>query len=317
MNWRFKATVQRLCAALPVGSDALYYGLQRQLGSLRNPPAPTLLLRSAVEFSQWLRDCGIATQGLRCLEVGTGRRLDMPFGLFLLGAATTHTYDVSRYLKSDLVLWSLEFIRRNRNEMERLFADAAEDPDQCRWRLASLLQSRSADDALRRANVVYHAPADAGSTGLDDGTIDLHYSYTVDEHIPPASLVSILTEARRVLSPAGVVLHHIDPSDHFSHDDSAISPIHFLRYTDKEWARISGNKYSYHNRLRAHEHVALFETSGFEVIRQSTYRDPRAVEELQNGFPLAPEFKRFTVEQLSGTVVRVLARPRSAIPSSS
>src|ERR1700733_2254405 len=40
MNWRFKAAIQRACGALPWGGEAIYYGFQRTVGSLRQPTPP-------------------------------------------------------------------------------------------------------------------------------------------------------------------------------------------------------------------------------------------------------------------------------------
>jgi hypothetical protein len=312
MNWRLKSAIQRFCGALPVGSDVVYYGLQRHLGSLRHPPEPTLLLHDTVEFADWLRDCGLQVKGMRCLEVGTGRRVDIPFALYLLGAARIDTYDLNRYLKSELVDFSLDYIRRERQALEPLFLSAAADPDECRARIDRLLSARGASDAMKVAGITYHAPADAAKSGLPAGSVDLHCSYTVDEHIPAEVQMDILKEARRVLSPSGVLLHHVDPSDHFSHDDATISAVHFLRFTDAEWSRIAGNKYGYHNRLRAHQFIRLFETAGFSVLRQQTRIDERALDELRNGFPLAAEFRDFTPEQLSARLIRILAKPNPA-----
>jgi hypothetical protein len=164
-------------------------------------------------------------------------------------------------------------------------------------------------EAMKIAGVEYHAPADATKTGLPAGCIDLHVSYTVNEHIPASVLLGILKEARRVASPDGVVMHHVDPSDHFAHDDASISSIHFLQFTEDEWQRYGANKYAYHNRLRAHQHRELFEQSGYTILREQTWINERALNELRNGFKVSPEFSKFTQEQLAGAVIRLLARP--------
>jgi hypothetical protein len=313
MNWRLKSAIQRFCGSLPVGSDLIYYRLQRRFGSLRHPPPPTPILKDAISFAKWLTAAGISVRGLGCMEVGTGRRVDLPFGLFLLGARSTHTFDLNRYLKPELVELSLEYMRRERATIEEMFVSVAEDRNECLGRVRQLLQQQTAADALAIAGITYHAPADAAHTGLPAQCIDLHYSYTVDEHIPAAVLTKILREATRVLAPAGMALHHIDPSDHFSHEDPTISSINFLRFTEQEWHRHGGNKYAYHNRLRAHEHVQLFEACGFEVVRQETTIDDRALQALGNGFPLAADFRRYTAEQLSGSNIRILARASSNV----
>ncbi|MEQ1949682.1 MAG: methyltransferase domain-containing protein [Bryobacteraceae bacterium] len=309
MNWRLKSAIQRFCAGLPVGSDSVYYRLQRHFGSLRNPPPPNMLLEGAASFCEWLRAAGLPLRGRRCMEVGTGRRTDLPFGLYLLGAAGTHTFDLTRYLRLELVEFTLFCMRRDRRHYEEIFLGAAEDPDETRQRISTLLGAANAREAMRIAGIQYRAPEDATKTGLPDGSIDLHLSYTVNEHIPRPVLCGILKEAKRVLSPTGVVLHHIDPSDHFAHDDPSISSINFLRFSEAEWQHHGGNKYAYHNRMRTHEHHELFEQCGYQILREQTWTDERALNELRNGFPLAPEFQRFTQEELAGAVIRILARP--------
>ena len=56
----------------------------------------------------------------------------------------------------------------------------------------------------------YYSPCDAAATGLAPGSVDIHLSYTVFEHIRGPVLVQILNEASRVLSERGALIHHID-----------------------------------------------------------------------------------------------------------
>jgi hypothetical protein len=310
MNWQLKSVIQRICGALPIGSDNVYYGLQRRCGSLRTPPSPEEMLRAAVDMSGWLRDAGMSIRGTRCLEVGTGRRVDMPFGFYLLGCAGTYTCDLNRYLKSELVEASLGWMRNNRDTVENLFLSGSDDSDDTRRRIGRLLSAPTATEAMRVAGVDYHAPGDAARISLPAGSIQLHSSYTVNELIPANELEAIYREAQRLLGPTGIALHHIDPSDHFAHDDQAISSINFLRFTPEEWERHGSNRFAYHNRLRAHEHAELFERSGFQIIRQKTFLDARAMRQIQDGFPLASEFKMHTPEQICGAVIRLMGRQR-------
>jgi hypothetical protein len=97
MTWKQKALIQRACASLPLGNEALYYFLQRKFGSLRHDPDPLPNLREAAGIAADLAGQNAPVEGLRVMEVGTGRRLDMPLAFYLLGAASvsfrrgTHT----------------------------------------------------------------------------------------------------------------------------------------------------------------------------------------------------------------------------------
>ena len=65
MNWKLKAAIQRTCELLPAGSETVYYGLQRTLGSLRRPTPPTFMFKEAAGLSSWLSDAGLSILILR------------------------------------------------------------------------------------------------------------------------------------------------------------------------------------------------------------------------------------------------------------
>ena len=312
MNWRWKAAIQKACSALPWGAETVYYGLQRTVGSLRHPTPPFAQLSEAVSLSEWLRGAGLDIRGKRVMEVGTGRQLNLPFGFYLAGAASVDTFDLHRYLKHPLVEGSLAFMRSERAKVEDLFLTLV-DPETLRQRLDTLLRARDAGEAMKIAGIRYHAPADAARTDLPEGYIDIHTSYTVFEHVPEPVLQRILGEARRVLSPSGMVLHHIDPSDHFSHENRQVSPINFLQFSETQWRNCAGNQFAYHNRLRADQYKRMFDQCGYEILRWRPFVDPAALELLNSNFPLDSEFQGISPEILCCVVLRVLARPRAAL----
>ena len=180
---------------------------------------------------------------------------------------------------------------------------------QLRERLESLCSASNCAELMRRANIEYRAPADAAHTGVPDHSIDIQMSYTVFEHIPLNILHDILVEANRILAPDGLALHHIDPSDHFSHDDPSILPINFLQFSDSEWNRLAANQWAYHNRLRAAEFAALYQECGHQILLWKPHVDPASLQALENGFPLHPKFEKHPPEVLSTVVLQVLSKP--------
>jgi SAM-dependent methyltransferase len=308
MNWKTKSLVQRACAALPVLHEPLYYGIQRTFGRLRLKSDPSWLLGESARLAACLRDAGMPVDGARVMEVGTGRALDMPLGLFLCGAASIRTYDLHRYLKTHRVLESVDWIRENRARVTETFLPVTE-PHELAVRLDALCNARDFASILRTARIEYLAPADAADTKLAPNSIDIQISYTVFEHIPRDVLVAILKEAGRILSPSGFALHHIDLSDHFAHDDPAISYINFLRFSRLEWEKYGANQFAYHNRLRVNEYEALFHEAGHRLEQWRVNRDQRSLRELANGFPLHEDFRGVPPEVLCGTVIHSLSRP--------
>jgi len=308
MNWRRKAAIQRWCARVPAFHERIYYLLQRTFGSLRNPPNPFPMLEACAELVGYLQNAGIALEGARIMEVGTGRAIDMPLGLFLCGAGSVITFDLHRYLKPSLVMESVAAINHDHGRTRNILGPVT-DPGALNRRLATLAGARDCNELMRQANIEYRAPADAARTGLPAGSIDIQVSYTVFEHIPRNVLHDILVEANHILAPGGVALHHIDPSDHFSHEDRSILPINFLQYAADEWESIAGNQFAYHNRMRADEFASLYSESGHEVVLWKPYVDARSREALESGFPLDADFRKYSPDVLSTVVLQVLSRP--------
>ena len=299
MNWQRKARIQKLIAALPL-SNEIYYAVQRHLGSLRKGRAnPTEWCQAGRQMIEWLRAAGREVEGMRFLEVGTGRNVNLPTALWLCGAAQVVTVDLNPYLSGALVFESNEYVRRNQDEVVRAFGAEAERP-QFQERLAQFVSFRgSLEGLLRLMNVEYLSGADAAQLPLGAHTIDAHVSYAVFEHIPAADLARILREARRVLKEDGLLLHVVDPSDHFSHDDAAITAINFLQFSDGDWEKWAGNRFMYHNRLRACEYLELLGRAGVRVLRRTETLDEPSLRALKNGFPLHPQFQHIRPEELA------------------
>ncbi|HET6979212.1 MAG TPA: class I SAM-dependent methyltransferase [Pyrinomonadaceae bacterium] len=302
MNWRWKARIQNTVAALPRSND-VYFWLQRSVGSLRpGRHNPLEWFTAAAQIATWIEETGRSTIGKSFLEVGTGRTIDLPLGLWLCGAGQVTTIDLNPYLSEILVQESLNFVKAH--EQESRAALHGRDSD----RLAQLANFDGDMDALMTvANIDYKSPADATKLDLPAASIDFHVSYAVFEHMPCEIIEATLSEARRVLRPDGLLLHVIDPSDHFSHDDDSITAINFLQFSEDEWRRLAGNHFMYHNRLRALEYVQLFEKAGFEILLNKQITDDRALSALQNGFRLDPRFQKINIEELAVRNITLVA----------
>lgn len=307
LKWKLKSAIQRACAALPVKQEAAYYFLQRTVGRpLQYSPLPNM--EEAAKIVAQLAGCGLSIRGARVMETGTGRRVDMPLAFYLCGARSVCTYDLHRYLKPELVQYSVAELLRQRERVQAIFQNVA-DPAEIDARLDALAAARDAWALLEIARIDYRAPADASRTGLPGGSIDVHFSYTVLEHIPAEVLAAILHEANRVVAPGGLACHHIDLSDHFSHDDASISAINFLRFGASQWERYGGNQFAYHNRLRTIDYLDIYQACGQEIVDCVRWTDERSLRELRSGFPLASEFQRMSAEVVCTVGLRVVSRP--------
>ena len=309
MDWRLKAILQRTLAHIPVRiGQPLYRGLQRTFGGLRSAN-PTFHLKKSCWFVETAERLGRRIQGQTLLEVGTGWTLNVPIGLWLCGAGPITSVDVHRYLDERLVLQSLDHIRHHAGAIRSVFGQRAHTNEfEQRWTRLLNASVSDLESLMRLLNLTYLAPASAARLPLGPASVDLHYSTNVLEHVPPDQMEAIFVEARRILKPDGLTMHRIDLSDHFSHRDGAISPINFLQFDEPTWARWSGNRFMYQNRMRTHEYAQLFERVGLQVRDWNTVTDPRARTALQDGFPLSERFSGHDHEDLAVTFLEVVGQ---------
>ncbi len=234
----------------------------------------------------------------------------MPIALFLAGASQIATFDLHRYLRSRRVEETLDTIREKKEHVFTIFTPVIEASELER-RLAAVCDSRTLERLMRSAQIEYHAPADARITALPAHSIDVQFSYTVFEHIPEEVLIGILQESCRILKPGGFCLHHIDPSDHFSHADPSISYINFLQFSEAEWDFYAGNQFAYHNRSRASDYRRVFEEGGQTLVQFDEVIDERSLEQLKSGFPLNSRYASWDLNQLAITNVTAISVPAS------
>ena len=279
MHWKLRAAIQNAIAALPErASYAAYYRIQRTCGELRHHD-PSEHLEAAVELWQRILDAGRSPSGKTFFEVGTGRVPTVPIAYWLMGAGNTITVDRNPYLKAALVGEAINHIAEHSQQVAARFGTLLWEA-----RFKALLQLPrpiTLARVLELCSIQYLAPADAAHTSLPPQSVDFHTSYTVLEHIPAGDILEILLEGGRIMRPHGLFVHRIDYTDHFSHSDPAITSINFLQYSDDEWARYSGNRYTYVNRLRHDDYLQLFASAGHTILAATPFIDERARRLLQ------------------------------------
>ncbi|HEY3278963.1 MAG TPA: methyltransferase domain-containing protein [Gemmatimonadales bacterium] len=290
LTWRQKAVIQNAVARLPaVIGDRLYYALQRTFGGMRHVD-PEDRFRAGLEIAQRLEAHGGSVTDATVVEIGTGWRLNAPLALWLLGAACVITVDLHRYLRPALVRKDLATIRAAPDRFRAMFGERAAG-DTFQRRFSQLLAFRGTTaDLMRLTAVDYRAPV-ATRLPLPNQSVDAHVSFTVLEHIPADTLAATLQEGRRVLRPRGLMVHGVDFSDHSAHNDPSISPVNFLQYDDATWARLAGNRYAFHNRLRVDEFAALVDSCGVETVALDALPDAPSIAALEAGLPLASRFQ--------------------------
>ncbi len=307
MHWKVKGVVQGILSHLPFGS-AVNDQLQLMLGERRHLKQHV----HAKVVQDWcvhvgnLRAEGARISGKELLELGTGWLPVLPVCFALAGASRCHSFDLDRKLDLRRVTALLPLLEPLLPQIAEASGELlAEVQD----RFDYLRAARDADDMLRRANLVYHAPADARRTGLADRSIDIYFSNSVLEHVDAAALAGLMREAARVVRLDGMVSHSINCGDHYAYFDGRISKLNYLKFSSAEWRRWN-NGILYQNRLRPVDFIASAEQAGLTIIAHHWHPNETLLASLPES-AIAAEFRRYSRDDLAATSVDILARPRA------
>jgi SAM-dependent methyltransferase len=302
VNWRVKGALDRALGLVP-GGRRLQYRLERRIGSLVD-----LGRECDLQVDDWhaimarLRGCGIAIDGARIVELGTGRCPTVPVCMYLAGAARVFTLDRERRLEPELVGALVDRLQIHVALIARDSDRSVEDIAAHQNALSHAV-GRGTTLMLATGNVVdYRAPADATATALPEGTIDAVVSRSVLEHETPAALTAAFAEAMRILRPGGIVVHTIDCADHYAASDGRRGPLDYLALSDGEWARWN-TVFLYQNRLRAKDFVELAREAGFAI----EVEQPRRRGSLEGIVP-SPRFAAYSQDELAITSFELVAR---------
>lgn len=312
MRWTTKALIQRVLAKVPLGGEVYYIG-QRLAGSLHHFGVAHRV-RQGTSLLECLYQAGGDLRGQHAIEIGTGWAPILPLLYWLCGLADCHTYDVARLLRESLVIETAKQLVA----LECLPSTFLETPQyggkklypERRKVLQELVTRRSgAAEILRHCGIFYHAPADAGTTGLPDQSVNLVFSNLVLEHVPEDEIDRLLGEAYRILKPGGYMLHSIDLSDHFSHSDCSITGFNFLRFSAEEFAKYN-SVFCFQNRLRAPAYRQALLDHNFEIVRWEAEIVQSWMHDLSH-FPLHRDFAATSAEDICTRSIHVAAmRPK-------
>ena len=306
MHWRIKGVVQKALGFVP-GGAMLHYGLQCRFGGLRDFEG-----EFASKIDDWsimaghLRDAGQSFAGARLVEIGTGWYPTFPLACYLAGARAVETFDLNRHLRPELTERCVALLA---DHLERIAGASGTDIEEVRRRHASLRAHANPAHDLPAATsgvVRYHAPADATRTGLATGGVDLVFSNSVLEHVPPSVITALYAESRRILAPGGLMFHSVNCGDHYAYVDRRLHQLHYLRYSSRAWA-FWNNAFLYQNRLRAHRFVEEASAAGFEIVLDTaTARDENLAR--LRAMQVAAEFADVPPERLCITSVDFIGR---------
>jgi SAM-dependent methyltransferase len=312
MNWRVKGVVQKVLSSVP-GGVWVNDRLQTSVGELRNfeKIVDTKVVGDWIVLMNHFRELNIRIQGLDILEIGSGWFPTLPLCFHLVGVNSCRTFDLVRHLNGEQTFRALS---RLEHHLDAIVRASGEPREVIENRYRALRSATNLIDLLKRAGIEYFAPADATRTGLANNSVDMVYSNSVLEHVPGPVIGALMEESHRILRPGGCSVHSVACNDHYAHFDRSISFINFLKFTESEW-RLWNNDLNYQNRLRAPDFLQLAERAGLTVIYQKSKLRPELLEHLQT-IRVAPEFSRYTPEELCTLSIDFVAQKNSVGPLS-
>lgn len=304
MNWRVKGLAQKTLSALP-GGVRVNDLLQRTLGGLRQfeTTVTNKVRKDWLVLVGHMTELGVSPHHLRYVEIGTGWFPTLPVCYTLAGAAGCDTFDLTRHLSAPLTFRMVAALRGHLPELARATGRPLPEVTAA---YDHLTQTGSLTELLRRARIEYHAPADASATGLPAASVDVVYSNSVLEHVPPAAIARLMTESHRILRPGGLAIHSANCGDHYAYFDRTITAINYLTYPAADW-EFWNNALLYQNRLRPRDFLDLATAAGLTIVLQKHTPRPALLAALP-GLQLAPEFHKYPAEQLCCTSIDFVAR---------
>ena len=311
MDWRIKGCIQGVLSRVPAGT-AINDALQKLLGGRTDEGRhiDSKFRDDWLVLMDMLRGLGFSVRDRELMEIGTGWLPVLPLCFALAGARRIHTFDLHRHLRSHAVPALLGHLERHLGAL----AQACQQPEgEIRQRHAWLLAAGDGDgdQILERAGVVYHSPADATSTGFADAAVSLVFSNSVLEHVPTAVLSPMMRESSRILTTDGLALHSVNCGDHYAYFDRSISPIHYLRFDERQWRRWN-NDILFQNRLRPTDFTSVVQGEGLVLVAQIQTLRADLMAQFDT-MPIAAEFQRYSREDLCTTSVTFAARPPAGV----
>jgi SAM-dependent methyltransferase len=307
MNWRVKGVVQKVLSQVP-GGLGINDWLQKKAGTNRDFAGQ---LEAKVEdwailvsHSDGMK---MGLEGRRLMEVGTGWFPVLPVCYSLGGVARCATYDLTRHLNAELTFRMLEGLEK---WLGKIAQAAHRDVGEVENEYRRLKQAGTVEQLLEAARIDYRSPADASRTELEEASVDIVFSNSVLEHVPPGAIQAILNESARVLKPGGLSIHSANCGDHYAYFDKSITAINYLTYTGREW-KFWDNELLYQNRLRPVDFIEMAKRAGLEVPVSIHRARPELLAALP-GLRIAPEFKQYPSEQLCATSVDFVGRKAAA-----
>jgi ubiquinone/menaquinone biosynthesis C-methylase UbiE len=260
MNYKIKNCMQQLFSALPKSN---YLNRLFQIYISRSLPISNSDLEARQNIAaRHIENYKLVNHSIphSLLDVGAGSDLALPIIFGKLG--------VQKIVGSDIYPLATPFLIND--ILKRLDANSLED--------------------LNVSYVTYEGK----NMPFIENEFDFITTTSVLEHVPEVQISNLVMEMYRCLKENGIASHYIAHIDHWSHTDSRIHPMNYLRYSDVEWRKYNPSL-NYQSRLLQSDYSKIFEDCGFEILNVTSNKC-----EMPN-FKIDSKFDQYSIEDLTTT----------------
>jgi ubiquinone/menaquinone biosynthesis C-methylase UbiE len=282
-KWIFKAVIQKCISFLPYGYKVnfLFQKYVSKGVNLSDVYFEDRVLHAKQHYKYFRKYCSI--EQFSHLEIGTGWYPVVPLGMYLCGADSITTIDLTCLTNEERFRVTLKkYYESSQNgDLKVLLPSISSERLKVLEGEVENPSCNSLGAFLEKFRMEYHV-ADARKIPFKDRSFDLITSNNTFEHIYPETLQGILLEFKRLCKKGGVMSHFIDLSDHFAHMDASITIYNFLKFSNTQWKYID-NDIQPMNRMRIYEYRELYSKTLIPIT-----------EEINRDFDMA-EFKKIRV----------------------
>jgi SAM-dependent methyltransferase len=307
-KWMMKALAQRAIGAMPF-SRAINGWLQEHVTRsvcLSRQTFEEHLQRDRLHYAA-LCEHRPDAEAFDALEIGTGWHPILPIALFLFGARSITTVDISPHLSASRVGDTLaEFVAAIEDgRLGRLLPEARPE---CVARLRELTRGVDPMRALEQMGVRV-VIARNQIPALPNESIDFVVSNVALEYLDRTELQAMVSEFARVLRDDGCMSHDICMMDQYHAFDPTLSRLNFLRYSPRVWKLIN-NPLIPLSRLRSPDYERAFRQGGFAV----SLRHVTTVSDAElDAVPLAQAFRSYSRDELRVLRANFVSHGKSSV----
>lgn len=267
-KWIFKAVIQKGISFLPFGHKVnfLFQKYVTKGVNLSDEYFEGRVTHAREHYKYFRQYC--TAEQFAHLEIGTGWYPVVPLGMFLCGAGSVTTIDLTRFTNEIRFRTTVKkyYESSKSGKLQELLPDISPERLKILEEEIENPTCNSLGAFLEKFRMEYHV-ADARKVPFKDNTFDLITSNNTFEHIYPEALEGILVEFKRLCKKGGVMSHSIDLSDHFAHMDKSITIYNFLKYSDAQWKWIN-NSIQPMNRMRIYDYRELYKKVSIPITKE-------------------------------------------------